>query len=371
MRILHIISSLGFGGAEMHLLSLCRHQRMEGYSPEVAYLLGEGALRGRFEEQGIAVTHCPIQPLGKLPVGLTRLARLLSKLNPRLVHTHLLKADALGAVMASLVSPGIPIVSFKHNDESALLSLPIGLVHGGISAVFTDETLAISDHVADYVSTRGFLRTRPRVVHYGVSREKFSPVTGQVRDALRFTHGFSGRTVVLNVARIAPQKDHITLIRAFSRAHRQAPHLLLVIVGKQHPSTQGALDEVVASSGLHGHVRFLGVREDIPQLMQAADLFVLSSRWEGLGLVLLEAMASGLPVVSTSVSAVPEVLGAEWPGPLTAPGDDSALAEAILAVAASEELREGIKAYSRQRLEAFSETQCFDRLAAVYRRHTN
>ena len=151
-------------------------------------------------------------------------------------------------------------------------------------------------------------------------RDRWRRENGVAADALVFAH----------VGRFMAQKNHLDLVAAFQQVASADPRALLVLAG------DGELRETVraraASLGLEGAVRFLGLRDDVPELLGAADAFVLSSAWEGLPIAVLEAMAAGLPVVATAVGGVPELVRSGETGWLVAPGAPAALGAAMLAL---------------------------------------
>jgi len=146
-----------------------------------------------------------------------------------------------------------------------------------------------------------------------------------------------GKVVWIHVGRFAPQKNHRLLVEAFAQALARLPSMELWLVGEG--SLRPQVEEQVQKAGLVEHVRFLGLRRDIPELLSQADALLLPSDWEGVPLVVLEAMAAGKPVVATKVGGVPELVEHGVTGFLVPPGDPGALAEAILQVASSGELR--------------------------------
>jgi glycosyltransferase involved in cell wall biosynthesis len=133
--------------------------------------------------------------------------------------------------------------------------------------------------------------------------------------------------VLVCVGRLAPQKDHPTLLAALARLPAEV--VLLIVGGDPFGDGEARLKRAAAELRLGERARFLGIRHDVPDLLAASDLFVLPSLWEGLGLVFLEAMAVGLPVVATTVSAIPEVVEDGATGWLVPPGDPERLAATI------------------------------------------
>jgi glycosyltransferase involved in cell wall biosynthesis len=337
MRILHVITTLDVGGAEMHLLQQVRGQCARGHGVRIAWLKGAGRLAADFEEAG-AVAVGRVGPLAL--VGELRRAEL--------VHSHLLKADALTAVCAKLSGCAARLVSGKHNDERALLKPWVSRIHGVLGNVPL-RTIALSDHVRRFVEEHGRVKPeRMRRVYYGIDASPFEDASEQRamhRAAVRAEFGFGADDIVfVCVARFAPQKAHDVLLEAFARARAAvAPELQprMLLVGDDPFGDGRERAELWAKERELGEdcVVFCGIRRDVPRLMAASDVFVMSSLWEGLGLVFIEAMATGLPVLGSEVSAVPEVVTDGVTGVLVPPGDAAALAEGMERLIRDAELR--------------------------------
>lgn len=362
MKILHVITTLDVGGAEMHLLAQVRGQVARGHAVRVAWLKGAGSLAADFRAAGAERVERAPMPFGLL--GPVRAADL--------VHSHLLKADMVAALSALLAGRRARLVASKHNDEQVLLRAPVSLVHGVLGNV-ARRTIVLSDHVGRFVERHGRV-ARERIVriYYGLDPEPFERAAREAsprRDALRAELGLRPDDVVLVcVARFAPQKAHDVLLRAFARARREEPRLALLLVGDD-PFGDGRVraEALAAELALGPRAVFAGIRRDVPALLAASDAFVMCSLWEGLGLVFLEAMAAGLPVLATRVSAVPEVVVEGRTGLLVPPSDDAALAAAMLALARDPSLRARLGAAGRERVrEAFGLDRMVDETLAVY-----
>jgi len=359
MRILHLITTLGVGGAEKHLLMLSSGQVQRGHVVQVAYLKGAGELTTAFESKGVAVTALP-GPALRLR---GQLAGLASDFRPDVLHTHLLKADALGA-LASIGGRTGAVISSKHNDERALLSWPISIAHG-LLARRAVRTIALSEHVAQFVARHGRVHpTRIRRVYYGVDPAALQPRRdrGTVRRELGLPQD---APLLVCVGRLAPQKDHPTLLAALAQLPPDV--MLLVVGGDPFGDGEARLQELARRLGLTERARFLGIRHDVPDLLGASDLFVLPSLWEGLGLVFLEAMAVELPVVASNVSAIPEVIEDGATGWLVPPADPVRLARTIAAALADPQERAARGRRGRQWLDQrFGLPRMIDETLAVY-----
>lgn len=372
MRILHVITTLDVGGAEMHLLSQVAGQTARGHAVRIAYLKGEGRLADDFEAAGA-------EWIGAVGAGPATPLRLFEHLRwADLIHSHLLKADALTAVAATLCGRRSRLVSGKHNDEQVLRRPLVSFAHGLLGNL-PRRTIVLSDHVGRFVEQYGRVgRAKQDRIYYGLDPEPFDAARARIlpqRAVRRVEFGFGEHDVVfVCVARFAPQKAHDVLLRAFARALGERPSdvppLRLLLVGGDPfgdgvEKARALADELELGSS----VVFAGIRRDVPELLALSDVFVMSSLWEGLGLVFLEAMATELPVLATRVSAVPEVVRDGETGWLVEPADVPELARAMLGLAADADLRRRYGQAGRARvLEHFGIDRMVDETLAVYER---
>ena len=362
MKILHVITTLDVGGAEMHLLAQTRGQTARGHEVHIAWLKGTGSLADDFRRAGARSAE-RISPFALI-------ARVRSF---DLVHTHLLKADAIGAVAALAAGGRGRLVSSKHNDEQVLKRALVSRVHGVVGNV-PKRVIVLSDHVGRFVEQYGRVdRARIRRVYYGLDPAPFEAaarIPAAEKLACRAEFGFGPRDIVFTcVARFAAQKAHDVLLRAFDRARRTDPKIKLLLVGDDPFGDWRQKAEAHARElQLGSACVFAGIRRDVPRILAASDVFVMCSLWEGLGLVFLEAMATELPVLASRVSAVPEVVAEDVTGLLVPPADDAALAEGFLRLARDPALRQSLGRAGASRVrESFGLERMFDETLAVYR----
>jgi glycosyltransferase involved in cell wall biosynthesis len=368
-RVLFLVTTLDVGGAEKHLLWLTQGLRARGHQVDVVYLKGQGRLTPAFEELGARVAKVTFEsPLQVVPACL-ELASLIRRGGFDVVHTHLLKADVLGA-LAGFLARHRAVISTKHNEEQVLKRAPVALVHGMVSRI-PARVIALSDHVLEFVATAGRVRRDKLVrIYYGIEPARFA---GGDRAAARAALGVAdGVHVAACVARFHPQKDHPTLFRAAARLQRERREFLLLLIGGDpFHGLEPEMRAQVAALGLDDRVRFLGIRDDVPDLLAASDLFVLPSLFEGLGLVFLEAMAAGLPVLSTDCSAIPEVVEHGRTGVLIPVGDDEALAREWARFQDDRELGRRLGGAGRESVaRRFGLGRMVDETVAVYREAT-
>ena len=350
-RILQVVTSLAVGGAQRHLLQLL--PGLAEFADIDLVYFRDHDLRSEFEACTGEMTHIPMAG----PFGVVQLPRLAARIRRgryALVHTHLLRADMYGALAAR--AAGVrAIVSTKHNIEARLESPSARALHA-LATRPTRRTIAISEAVARWANQQlGIPQNRIDVIRYGLDPAPFS---GLDRQATRQKLGVeSGVPVVLCPARLDPQKRHDVLLRAFARVRRKLGKALLLCAGETQlggPAYRTRLLQLSDDLGLRNAVRWLGVRADIPDLMAAADVVVLSSDWEGLGLVMMEAAMAGRPVVATAVGGVPEIVEHQETGLLVPQGDEEALAAELTSVLLNTERRARMGAAARQHAsEAF------------------
>jgi glycosyltransferase involved in cell wall biosynthesis len=291
-----------------------------------------------------------------------------------LVHTHLLKADMATALVAASSGARRKLVSSKHNDEQILKRAWVSRVHGLLGNL-PQRTIVLSDHVGRFIAEYGRVEeARLRRIYYGLDPAPFEAARERAvreRDTLRRTFGFGGGDVVfICVARFAAQKAHDVLLRAFAKARADSTATLRLLLVGDDPfgDGRGKAEAIARDLDLGGSCVFAGIRRDVPALMALSDVFVMSSLWEGLGLVFLEAMATGIPVLSTRVSAIPEVVVEGETGLLVEAADVDALAAGMRQLAGDPTLREALGAAGRARVrERFGLDRMVEETIAVYR----
>ncbi len=360
-----MITTLDVGGAEMHLLSQVRGQCARGHQVRVVYLKGEGTLAPDFESAGASEIEqvAPSRPFAL--AGHIRWADL--------VHSHLLKADVLTAFVATLAGRRRRLLSGKHNDERALLKPAVSHIHGvvGRGPVCT---VVLSDHVGRYIAEHGRIPlSKQRRIYYGIDPAPFEAAAAMApeeRARLRAELGLKPEDVAfVCVARFAAQKAHDVLLRAM-RIVRDAGqvHVKLMLVGDDPFGDGRQRAEALAEElELGDAVNFLGIRRDVPKILGATEVFCMASLWEGLGLVFLEAMAAGQPVLATDVSAVPEVVVPGTTGLLVPPSDPEAFAAGILKLAGDADLRARYGEAGRIRVrESFGLDRMVEETLALY-----
>lgn len=342
MRVLHLIKGLGPGGAERLVMWLC-DARGPDVDCEVAYLLpGKSHLVGDLEARKV-----PVHLLGSAG-GLrdlrwvVRLVRLVRSRRPDVVHVH---SPAVAAIarMALRCLPARPVVvSTEHNVWTSFTrltrianarTLRLGAAH-----------LAVSDEVRSSMDPTA--RRRTSVVLHGIPLDAVAAARSR-RPSARAELGITDEVLAMTVANFREKKDYPTLLAAAV----QCPGLRFASIGQGPLASQ--LREMRDQLGLEARFHFLGYRPEPLDLLAAADVFVLASRYEGLPIALLEAMALGIPSVATAVGGIPEVITDGVDGVLVPPGQPAELAHALEQLAASPERRAALGQAATRRAADF------------------
>lgn len=360
--VCQLLHSFGLGGAEL-LANRLACQLSDSYRFLFVSLEQSGSLARQLQDQGF-----PVFVLDKRP-GLStrcalRLAHLLRRERVDLLHSHQYGPFVYG-LLARLFARRPPILFTEHGRQYPDHPRRKRMLFNRFLLERRDRVVAVGEAVRQaLVANEGIARERIAVIYNGIPLNT-SMGARATADLVRQEIGVpQDAFVVLHVARLDPLKDHATALRALRRVLVQRPNTWLVLVGEG--SERAPLERLAAAQGLTGNVRFLGLRRDVPRLLGAADMVLLTSVSEGIPLALLEGMAAGLPVVSTAVGGVPEVVTDGGEGFLTAAGDDEGLARAILSLTADAGLRARLGQEGRGRVRrAFAESSmcaAYDRL---------
>jgi glycosyltransferase involved in cell wall biosynthesis len=359
MKVVHLLKVTGVAGAEQHLLRLLPALRERGVDARFLGLdvAGTDAARmyERLDESGVPFeqVRCTVDVNPRMEL---ELVRALRRLEPDLLHTHLVHADVYGALAARLTRT--PFVSTRHNDDRYQLG-PFRYVDRAFASG-ARRLIAISDAVRRFLVASGLPDERFETIHYGL--DEMPALPSEVTPA---SAGVPvGAPLALAIGRLIEQKDHATLLRAFARVHERQPSAQLAILGEGPLRADTAA--LARELGLEGVVHLPG-RLETRDWLERADVFVHSSRWEGFGIVLLEAMLAGLPVAATRVSAVPEIIVDGETGVLVEPGDAAALAAALEGLLADPERARALGEAGRQRaIGEFSVSRMADATLALY-----
>jgi glycosyltransferase involved in cell wall biosynthesis len=341
-RILLLVTLAERGGAQTYVASLL--PALAGRFDVVVAAHGHGPVRDAARAAGVryvALHHVrrSISPW-RDALGLLELVRLMRRHRPQIVHANSSKAGILGRLAAAL--SGVPIRIFTVHGWAFS-------AHSGLASTayrWADRLMCPLTTVTICVAERA----RAEGLAARTCRAKRTVVIPNALDAAAVIEArpANATPTLVSVGRLQAPKDVGTLLRAL--AALPPGRVCAVIVGDG--PQRAALEAEARALRLDGAVRFAGTRSDVPQLLAAADLFVLSSASEGAPMAVLEAMAAGLPVVASAVGGVPEIVVEGQTGLLVAPGDPAALAGAVRRLVEDPALRRRLGAAGRERVRA-------------------
>ena len=361
MRIVYVLTSLGMGGAEKQALAVA--ERMEKRGHTVALLV----LRPRLAEEWPTTLDTIHMEMRKTPAslftGLSRARRFLRAFRPDLLHGHSFHANLFARCL------GLPflrrrVISTIHNVFEG--GWPRVLAYR-LTDPLSQLTVAVSEAVAQrFIHIRAVPAKKCLVITNGIDIAEFAPDPARrMRIRAELDPASERRDFIwLAAGRVVPAKDYPNLLRAFRQVREALPDVELWIGG----AASHSVIEIVVEHGYQEKVRWLGMRREMPTLLDAADAFVSASAWEGMPLAVGEAMAMAKPVVATDVGGVCELVGEA--GIAVPPRDSAALAKAMIATvqrSAEERAESGRRARDRIKQQFSIETRA-DAWEALYRK---
>ncbi len=304
----------------------------------------------------VALSHLrrPLNPFHDA-LALAELVRVCRRERPDIIHLNSPKTVFLGRLAGVLARIPIRIVSI-HGWSFSVPGIPrVAVWADRLARPLATATICVSEFDRELGIAAGMCaRERTVVIHNGIDVRRFEATSHERRDV----------PVVAFVGRLAPQKDPATFIQALAMLERNSYHAIVAGSGPDADSIAAEIERL----GLHDSVELLGVRDDVPQILSSADVFVLSSIYESLPISILEAMAAGLPVVATNVGGVPELVVDQQTGFIVGSRDPEALAQAMKKLLADPDLRRRFGSAARARVEARFGIERFQREhVGVYR----
>ena len=347
MRIVYLLRSLSIAGAERQALDLAERMRERGHSVAVFTLMPK--LPDEWP------TSLPVFKLGlgRNPLSylhaFVRARRYLRDLGPNIVHSYGDQANIFARLLRSFLRTAMVVSTIHNVYAGGWLRMRIYRLTDSLSA----RTVAVSQVVADrFIACRAVAANKCSVIVNGIDLDRFTPDSEQrtkTRDAL----GAGSNFVWLAVGRLTGAKDYPNLLRAFAELRASFSAVRLWIAGEGSTAETADLHALAEQFNLAGTVLWLGVRRDVPALLDAADAFVMSSAWEGVPLALGEAMAMQKPTIATDVGGVRELTG-DTVSVVRAKSAEH-LAEAMLALMQKPPaVREALGLAARERIARYS-----------------
>jgi len=324
-RLLLVTTSLARGGAERQVVDLATGFRSRGWDVAVLSMTPPSDHQAELLAAGAEVASLDMSRGQPTPGSLLRYARYVRRWRPDVIHSHMVHANLMARV-GRVFAPRVPVVSTVHNLVEGARWREIAY---RVTDPLASATTAVSEAATErYIRVGAAPRKRIVTVPNGFDFSR-SAVPDGAREAVRAELHATDDFLWVAVGRLVPEKGHDRLIRAFATVHDARPEARLGIAGMG--PLKADLDRLVVDLGLTASASILGERKDVPSILAAADAFVLSSLWEGLPMVLLEAAAQGLPIVSTDVGGCRDVAVPEL-GAILVDGDAPDLATAMLRI---------------------------------------
>ena len=348
-KVIHLITHLDLGGAQQNTLHTVRH--LDGSKFEPILVCGPGGILDEEVKQDpplrvifVESLRRDISPFYDL-LALLELTKLFLNEKPSILHTHSSKAGILGRLAAVLA--GVPIVvhtyhGFGFHDRQPTFVKNLYVFLERICARLTDVLVFVSRANITYAAEHGLVRPQDAtLIRSGV---KLAGLPAPVEAAkLKMSAGIGmHKLLVVSVGNLKPQKNAGDFVTAAARISAEVPEARFVFLG-DGPQRR-ALEARAFALGLEGTVLFLGWRRDVPQWLAAADIFVLTSLWEGLPRALVEAMKSGLPAVCYATDGIVDLIKDGENGFMVEPGNHRALATRVIALLKDEPRRKTLGA---------------------------
>ncbi len=325
MRILFLVTGLGHGGAEKLLFTKCAYLKERGFTVQVVCLKRILGLVPDFEKKGIQVTCLNISNIYTALKALKVYRKIVDEFKPSIIHAHMLHANIFSRVAAIGRRKKYAIINTVHdtnNKKRFLLNYIYRLTNGKVDLVTAISQEAYLAHINNTKISKGKIICMSNFVNDALFKHDNS-----IGIEYRRTLNLEGKFVWIAVGRLFPQKDYDNLLAAFKLLSSKYLQAELLIVGNGPLDKE--LKEIILKNELSNSVKMLGLRNDIPQLLNTADAYVMSSAWEGQPIALIEAASTNLPIVATDVGGNNTVVRDNINGYLVPPKNSGALFEGM------------------------------------------
>jgi N-acetyl-alpha-D-glucosaminyl L-malate synthase BshA len=335
--ICHVLHSMKTGGAEVLAADFGRMHR-EAFDVMYLCLDDAGDLADSLKEEGFEVVVLGRNPGFDYSLP-SKLGRILKNKQVDIIHAHQYAPFLYSSLARGILHSRPPIIFTEHGRTFPDYRRPKRCFANKFLLKSSDRVVAVGKQVKEaLIKNEGIDPSRIDVIYNGVSVDRFSRKQDQQRRlATRMKEGVSDdMTVIIQVARLNPLKDHITAIRAMRQVVDKIPSSILLIVGEGEE--RAAIQDEINQLGLSRNVRMLGNRYDVQDLLEASDVFILTSVSEGIPLTVIEAMLSGLPCVATDVGGLSEIIEDGEDGFLVQAKDVLGLASRIVELVSAPEI---------------------------------
>jgi sugar transferase (PEP-CTERM/EpsH1 system associated) len=363
IKIMHVVHALGIGGLENGVVNLINHTNPDRFKHSICCISRSGQNAENLMKKNVEIFEMKKGEARDLFLPI-KLAHLFKKAKVDIVHTR--NWGAIDGIIGARLA-GVPIAI--HGEHGREITDPQGhnkrrnLIRKGLS-YFIDSYITVSQELGEWLMTEvGIDKKKVQVICNGVDTTKFNP---DHKDLVRKKYSYTDKDIVIGtVGRLDPVKDQQLLIKAFAQLNSIYSKLVLLIIG-DGPSWK-SLEKLVDELGIRAKVHFLGARTDVPELLKLLDIFVLPSIAEGISNTILEAMATGLPVIATHVGGNPELVVDKETGYLIPKEDLGALVKSLDQYILNKHLRKQHGTAGRERaIREFSLERMIARYETLY-----
>ena len=325
-KVLFLITGLDYAGAEAQVVQLASAFCRWGDTVRLVSLVEPVAYLDELAAMGVTVMNLGMRRGVPDPRAILRLRNMIRSYQPDVVHSHMVHANLLARVTRLCVPIPVLVCTAHSIWEGGRVRTWLYRLTDPLCDVMTNVS---QEAVNRYIQIKASRADKIRYMPNGIDVEKFTSIDRDTaRSELQEELGLQDSFIWFAAGRLAPEKDYTTMLRAFVQVRKEQEKVVLLIAGVGPEEAE--LKELCHMFELDGHVHFLGVRKGIPKLMRAANAYVMSSKWEGLPMVLLESSASSLPIVATEVGGNAEVVRDRVNGYLAQPSNPSSLVAGML-----------------------------------------
>lgn len=367
IRVLHFIETLKIGGAEIRLVSDVRGLDTARFEHLLCYMYPVNEL-SREIQPDVKVKCLEMRGIYDFGRAYKGMKRIFDDFMPDIIHTHTFAPDIYGRLMGRLFSRACIVTTLHSMDYRKYISEDVirySYKRKAIDALtcsLTDVFIAVSEHIKNMAIKN--LRVKKVEVIYNYPKDNMNSRRGGGA-VLRRSLGLGDSFVIFSCGNLRPQKGHRFLISAMAEIIKRVPKAKLLIAG-DGPFLPD-LKEDIRRFNLGGTITLLGRRNDVPDLLSAADVFVFPSLEEGQGLALIEAMTAGLPCVASDIGPIREIIPNAETGILTKPGDAHAIADAILKLYSDRNMANVIAVAGRDyAVKTFNAVSSTEKLSRLY-----
>ena len=359
MKVLHVSTATTWRGGEQQIAYLMEESARSGL--DVGLFCAEGSAIEKYARQNGIKVMTFRKRMSFDPIAARYLRRVSSEQGYHLLHFHDSHAHSLGVLSASLFGNPLPLIVSRRVDfppgSGALARWKY--LHPSVRAY-----ICVSEKISEVMRGGGMPAERLHVVHSGVDLSRFE---GRGDERLRKEYNVpEGVPLIANISAIAPHKDYRTFVETADRFLSNGGEGRFFIIGGDGGEEE-EIKKLVEDKGLDESIIFTGFRTDIEQILPSLDLFLITSKTEGLGTTILDAFAAGVPVVATDGGGIPEIVRHRETGMLARVGDAGMLANHIGELLASPAERQRLRTNARELVHRFSKEKTAVDTIAIYR----